>query len=133
MGTISYKVDASQLMDYAGELLAAVDLLADELPKVTERGAVNIKRDARRLLNASITRTYLPHYPRAITYEMEQGADYVQADIGPESGKPQGGMGRGVEFGSVHTPPTPHLFPAFEAEEPRYLKAIGQAVNRSLK
>lgn len=44
------------------------------------------------------------HYPKSITSEMKVGLSIV-AEIGPESGRPQGSMGRGFEFGSVNQPP----------------------------
>lgn len=132
MSTITYTIDAGELAAFAGDLRRVADRAVEELPPVVERGANNIKRDARRLVKAATSGTYLPHYPRAITYEMEQGGDWVQAKVGPEEGMLQGGMGRGVEFGSVHTAPIPHLFPAFEAEEPRFIQQVGLAAMRSL-
>lgn len=43
-------------------------------------------------------------YPLAITYETHLKASGIDVEIGPESGRPQGGMGPGFEFGSANQP-----------------------------
>lgn len=46
------------------------------------------------------------HYPNSITSEVRLGAlTSVTVETGPESGRPQGGMGPGFEFGSRNQPP----------------------------
>lgn len=126
--TARYEFDTSEVDQLAASFAAAVEEMRPELERVTERGAYNIRRDARRSVRERSTGTYLPHYPRSITYEMVADSDAVEAEIGPEVDKPQGGMGPGVEFGSATrtrvTPPIPHLFPALEAEEPRYARQL---------
>jgi hypothetical protein len=52
----------------------------------------------------------------------------VVGEIGPDSNKLQGGLGRLLENGSVNNPPYPHLSPALDLEEPkfaRYLEELG--------
>ena len=45
-------------------------------------------------------------YPDSITTEMRTAAfTSIQVDTGPESGRKQGRMGRGFEFGSENQPP----------------------------
>lgn len=46
------------------------------------------------------------HYPKSITSEMKVAMGIV-VEVGPEVGKPQGGMGPGFEFGSRNQ--APHL------------------------
>ena len=64
---------------------------------------------------------------------MEAGPDWVEAEVGPEVDKLQGGMGRGVEFGSAKTAPIAHLFPALDAEIPRYEQQLARAIDRALR
>lgn len=45
------------------------------------------------------------HYPSSITAELAFSVSSISVDVGPESSRPQGGMGRGFEFGSVNQPP----------------------------
>lgn len=108
--------DTSQLLAYARHLDHAVERAEPELSKVVARGAFNIKRSAQARVRAQRSGPFLPHYARSISYDLLAP---LVAEIGPDGDKPQGGMGRGVEFGSARTPPMPHLFPAADEEEPK--------------
>jgi hypothetical protein len=123
--------DASEVFAYANHLEQAITTAEPELRKVTERGAFNIKRNSQRRLSGISRRHYLKHYYRALSYDMDD--DGLGADIGPDASKPQGKMGRGVEFGSVHTQPFPHLFPSLDEEEPKYLDQVSRAIIQALK
>ena len=68
--------------------------------------------------------------PRSITSETERAAGRVSMIVGPDSGMLQGGMGPGVEFGSVNAPPHPHLFEAFEARVESILDRAGRNIAR---
>lgn len=125
-------VDASDLRVLADAYSSTPEQAFDELEPIVERGALNIKNRARDLVSAAITGTYLPHYPRAIDYEVDSGGGWMEAEIGPNPDMPQGGMGRGVEYGSSHTGPTPHLDPAYEEEVPRFEEQALEALERSL-
>lgn len=130
---MSYTIDDSELQQFQADLVTAVDRITPEVERITERGALNIRRDARQAIRGQITGTYLPHYPNAITYEMNSELGAVEAEIGPEVDRLQGGMGPGVEFGSAHTAPLPHLLPAHENEESAFLREIGRATDRILR
>lgn len=45
------------------------------------------------------------HYPDSIDSELVFNLSGVSVDIGPNSAKKQGSMGRGFEFGSINQPP----------------------------
>lgn len=122
--------DISELLAYAQHLDTAIDRAEDDLFKVVERGALNVKRGAQSRLSGLSRRRYLKHYPRAITYDM---VGPLEAEVGPDASKPQGGMGRGVEFGSVHTQPFAHLLPAADEEEPRFGEQSLGILLRSLR
>jgi hypothetical protein len=124
--------DVSELLQYASHITSAVERATPELSKVVERGAVNVKRGAVNGLR-DLHRTsfrHLKHYPRSISYDM---LGPLEAEIGPDSAMPQGGMGLGVELGSMHTHPMPHLFPAGDQEKPRLEKQAMLAFVRALK
>lgn len=131
---MSYRIDTEELDQLAADLASNADRLGPEVDRVVERGALNIRRDAQRRIRSQSTGTYLPHYPRSISYDMDNArGSYAEAEIGPESGMSQGGMGPGVEFGSAHTAPLPHLFPAFEDEQPQLLKHLQRVVGEVLR
>lgn len=44
-------------------------------------------------------------YPDSITTEMKFAGFSIEVETGPESGRKQGSMGRGFEFGSQNQPP----------------------------
>lgn len=123
-------VDASDVYRYANQLEHAVTNLEPEFEKITERGALNVKNESRRLLRLYFRRKYLKHYYRSISYDMDGP---LAAEIGPDESMPQGGMGPGVEFGSKNTPPAPHMFPALDKEDPEYRARILRAYVRGLK
>lgn len=71
------------------------------------------------------------HYPKSITAEMKIGTS-ITAEIGPESSKPQGRMGRGFEFGSKNQPPHLDGARALPAAEARLEKAAADAIEKLL-
>lgn len=125
--------DAAELDRLAADLKAAPERLKPEVDRIVERAALNIRRDAQQRVRDQIRGVYLPHYPRAITYDMDFGGSHAEAEIGPESGLPQGGMGPGVEFGSARHAPIPHLLPAYDDELPRLIEHLADATERVLR
>lgn len=125
------RFDFSELDALSNDLIDGIDRAMDAAVAVTKRGAQNIKTDAVDLIRGQLSPpglTHLPHYPRAIDYELDEGGLSVTAEIGPDSAKRQGGRGSGVEFGSVNARPMPHMFPALDEEEPRYLEQLARRV-----
>lgn len=53
----------------------------------------------------AIAPNHLPHLPNAITTEMKFAGFSLEVETGPESGRKQGALGRGDEFGSRNQPP----------------------------
>lgn len=131
---MSYRFDTSELDQLEADLTNNVEVLEADVGQVVERAALNVRRDSRRGIRQQITGTYLPHYPQSITYEMDNARGrYAEAEVGPETGRRQGGMGAGVEFGSAHTGPLPHLFPAFDDESPRLYEHLRRVVGQVLR
>ena len=110
-------------LDDLGEAL--IDGVEDEL----DAGGKRVVYQARDLLRAQgVTGTYLPHYPKAITSEVDRYSTHLDLIVGPESEKPQGGMGPGVEYGSVNTGPKPHLHNAFDDRVEGILDRVGRVM-----
>jgi len=122
--------DISELLAVANHLNTAVSRAEPELSRVVERGAYNVKRLAQGRLSGLSRRAYLKHYYRSIGYDM---LGPLEAEVGPDPAHLQGKMGRGVEFGSAHTPPFPHLLPSADEEEPRFVDQALRVWVRSLK
>lgn len=66
------------------------------------------------------------HYPDSITAELVLDLGGVSVDVGPESGKPQGGMS--FEYGSQNQPPHLDGLRAMVQVEPQVERIIDAAI-----
>jgi hypothetical protein len=118
----------------ASELVTVLNIEAEQLPAtirpVVGKGSLNIKRDAQERIGRG---PYLPMYARSISYDTWFAGSSVTSEIGPDKDKPQGPLGNLLEYGTGDTPPIPHLGPALDAEEPRFLRAIEDAVAKAIE
>lgn len=108
------RVEVIGVREVASDLADLSRTVLNPVEDALDRGGQWVTYEARDRVRQRSTGTYLPHYPRSITSETERSGTRVSMIVGPESGEPQGGMGPGVEFGSVNTQPIPHLFDAFD-------------------
>lgn len=113
----------------AADLAAAPARLAELLPPVVSKGALNIKNDWR--ANAS-GNAHAPHYPASITYDIEERPDSVSAEIGPDKNKRQGPLGNILEFGTSKNPPHLDGARALAAEAPRFIEACEAVAEQAL-
>lgn len=123
-------IDASELTGLGRDLAAVPAGALVETRKVLQKGALNIKKDAQRRSGGI---AHAPLYPYTITYDSHETVTGGWAEIGPDPDKQLGGgphrtpgnLGAILEYGTPRNAPIPHLAPALEAEEPRFVKAIG--------
>lgn len=123
------------LKELRADFRKAVEEAIPSAKKVVGQGCNNIKKDAQRIIRERSKRGYLPHYPRAITYEVKASGGLVSGEIGPEPERLQGGLGRLIENGSIHNAPIPHLSPALDAEENTfysYMEDLGEKLLEGL-
>lgn len=107
--------------ELAADLASAAANAPGEAEKVVKRGALNVKRDAVKRVTGL---AHLPHYPRSIGYDVDRQGAVTEAIVGPDTDKRQGSLGHLVELGSPTSAPHPHMYPAADAEEPRFTKAM---------
>jgi hypothetical protein len=62
--------------------------------------------------------------PASINYDITETPVMIEGEIGPAEGRRQWGLGNLLEYGSEHNPPMPHLEPALDHEEPKFIAAI---------
>ncbi|WP_431903639.1 hypothetical protein [Nonomuraea sp. bgisy101] len=97
-------LDASELLALAGEIDGAAEQVVAEAFPLVKRHALELRNQWRD--NARETaRRHGKYYPRSITAEQIPDAAAVEWEIGPDSSLPQGGMGRGFEYGGARQPP----------------------------
>lgn len=128
---MSMHIRLEGLDELADDMERAGDRVADELYPVVKRAAVNIKREWRK----KAKRTGHKHgklYWLAIDFDIARLGDRIDAAIGPDANKPQGGMGRGFEYGSIHTAPHPDGDAAVRGEEPQFAAQAEAAVLRAI-
>lgn len=115
----------------AAALLKAAAAAVGETRAVVQKGALNVKNEARvNVLRSAPTNNAYAH--NAITYDTEIGKTTVGAEIGYDKNRRGGALGNILEYGSVNNPPHRDLGRALDAEEPRFEKALGDAVERLL-
>lgn len=124
-------IDASQVARLAKDLAVAAPAGQAAAKAVTSRGALNVKRNAARLISGN---SYAPYYPKSISYDTTVKDGMVVAEIGPDKSRQgrQGALGNILEYGTVNNAPIPHLGPALDSEEPKFVEYLGKAVEEAL-
>jgi hypothetical protein len=112
--------------ELAADLGIASETVVEEGKKVVGRGCLNIKKQAQGIIRSNSPRGYLPHLPRAISYDVTAHAADIVGEVGPDADKPQGGLARIIEYGTVNNAPIPYLSPSLDAEEPRFERYVGE-------
>lgn len=112
--------DFSELDRWSDVLATAGPITRAQARGVIAKGALNIKTEARANAPGGI---YAPWYPSSINYDVTVVPEGYEAEIGPAEGRKQWGLGNLLEYGSSHNPPHPHLEPALDHEEPKFLDA----------
>lgn len=119
--------DTSELTSLAADLGRVPDRVAQQVPAVVSRGALNIKKQLKREMGASRS---FGSVSRAISYDLSSfsgfGGGEYKAEIGPEKGSP-GSLANIAYFGTSRgggTVPTPDG--ALAAEGPRFESALGK-------
>jgi hypothetical protein len=120
---VTVTVDASELNALAATLTEAGRSVPREARAVVEKGALNVKNEARRLASGI---AHAPLYPSSIGYDVLRAGAFglVEAEIGPDKDRPQGALGNVLEYGTVNNAPLAHLGPALDREAPRFAAAM---------
>lgn len=118
---MQFEVDSSELRKLDVDLGKVPAEMLKDVRAVVQKGSLNIKKDAAQKVSGF---SHLPHYPKSISYDTRNLAHTIIGEIGPDKGRTQGPLGNLIEFGSVNNAPIPHMAPALETEEPKYLKAL---------
>lgn len=116
---------ASEIYALAGDL---AEIGAKSIPalRVGMQGAGEAFAEVWRANAAATAGEHGVHYPASITADLVFDLGGVSVDVGPESGKPQGGMS--FEFGSRNQPPHLDGLRAMSRVEPQVERIIDAAI-----
>lgn len=99
-----FRGDASEIYRLAGDLTAVTAKMVPALRETIAEAGEAFADDWR--ANAVQTSgVHGKHYPASIDSDLVFNLRGVSVDVGPNSAKKQGSMGRGFEFGSENQPP----------------------------
>jgi hypothetical protein len=117
--------DASDVHKFAAELGAAAGDVPKKMRPVVQRGALNIKKQMQ--AEASGHRRF-PAFPASISYDTQSSRSEISAEIGPDKDKRQGALGNILYFGTVKNTAVLNINAPLDNEEPKFLKAIEDAI-----
>lgn len=117
----------------AAALLRAAAQASVEARGVIQRGALNIKNEAKRNVAASAP-SHNANAAGAITYDTHAGGGTLTpgAEIGYDKDRRPGRLGNLLEYGSRNNPPHRDLGRALDSEEPRFIEALSAITERLL-
>jgi hypothetical protein len=118
-------IDDAELRAYIAELGRLPKDLHDEVVKVGEKAALNIKKDWAETWSGH---SYIEPLSRAVNYDRKFSGSDVEWEIGPDKGRAQGALGNIIEFGTVNNAPIPGGMPALDRETPRLERYLGDAI-----
>lgn len=130
---MTFTFDTGELNELAADLRNAPQVLGSDLRGIIQKGALNIKNDARRFATGL---RHAPAYPSSITYDTYYTPGGVRAEIGPDRAlgpAKQGFLGAILEYGGIHSGPNAHMGPALDREGPRFEQAIADAAEEALQ
>lgn len=122
-------MDLSEVDAYIAEIGRVPGKLRDEVIKVGEKGALNIKRD---WTQAWSGRSYIGPLSRSVSYDRRFKGTVVEWEIGPDKSKAQGALGNIIEYGSLNNPPIPGGLPALDKEAPRTEQHLSEVLGKVL-
>ncbi|WP_428964108.1 hypothetical protein [Micromonospora fluostatini] len=122
------RIDHGDWDEWRQSIESALAKAPEETARVVARGALNIKKDAQRIIKGKLSgrRSHLRRYPYSIGYDVYQGLRGPAAEIGPDKTRTrlQGTLGAIAENGSLTSAPMPHMRPAGEREAPKFAAAL---------
>lgn len=128
---MSFTFDTGELNELAADLRRAPQVLGSDVRAILQKGALNVKNEARRFASGL---RHAPNYPSSITYDTYYGAGGVMAEIGPDRAlgpSKQGFLGAILEYGGTHSGPNAHMGPALDREGPRFEEALADAAEKA--
>lgn len=117
--------DVSEVYEFALGLGKSADDVFETMRPVVARGAFNIKKDMQADAQGH---PHSPAFPSAISYDTKALRGQISAEIGPDKDKRQGALGNILYFGTSKNPAVLDINGPLDTEEPKFIKAIEDAI-----
>ena len=117
--------DVSDVYEFALGLDKTAGLALGKMAPVVRRGALNIKKDMQADAQGH---PHAPAFPNAISYDTKVAKSQISAEIGPDKDKRQGALGNILYFGTSKNSAVLDINGPLDREEPKFLKAIEDAI-----
>ena len=117
--------DVSDVYEFALGLDKSTSDVINTMRPVVQKGALNIKKDMQ--VDAS-GHPHFPYLPAAINYDTTATNSEIRAEIGPDKDKRGGAIANVLYFGTSKNAAVLDINGPLDSEEPKYLKAIENAI-----
>lgn len=124
------RMDASEVNTLAADLGKIPARTVPAVTAVVTKGAQNVKEQMRDEAESGGTTR---HFSRSISYDVSGGLGGVEAKIGPDKERTQGALGNLLYFGTSTQGPVLDIQGPLTAEEPKFEKELGNAIERSFR
>ena len=125
---MSISMDLSEVNRLVADLGKVESGLLDDVDKVAQRSAENIKKD----LNAQAAGSSFRGMAGSVTYDHRWSRGAVEYEIGPDKGRRGGALGNIFFFGTSRGGGTGDLDGPLREEGPRLEKALGDLITDRL-
>lgn len=115
--------DMSEVEALAADLAAAAAKVTAKLRPAVQADADKVKKGMQSDFGGI---GHAPYFPASITFETRVTADGVEAEVGPDKGRPQGALGNILAFGTVKNGPVADITRSARAAAPDLEKLLGQ-------
>lgn len=119
MASISIEWQTLEVEHLVEDIINAEDTVRDRAERDVKASILDI-RDGWQNRARGTARRHGKHYPGTIREEIGG----LEAVVGPISAMPQGGMGRGFEWGSINQPPHLDMTLTVDVQFPKFIAKV---------
>jgi hypothetical protein len=120
--------DTRALVALAVDLGKAPGRMTQAVTSAAEESGNQLRDQWRSNIQASSPEGHLKWLPDAVTSEMKFGLGTIGVEVGPDTSKKQGALGKGDEYGSVNTPAHMSGHKAADVATPGFERSLDAAM-----
>jgi hypothetical protein len=120
--------DTRALVALSADLGKVPGRMTQAVTAAAEASGESLRKEWGANVRASSPEGHLKWLPDAVTAEMKFGLGSIGVEVGPDTAKRQGALGKGDEYGSRNTPAHMSGHRATDVETPRFEKSLDAAM-----